>query len=90
MIHSFIKLRQFLSLKYLSVIYRVLFLPVWSYGIIIWGGTVSYNIDILEKLNRKIMKAILNKSKRFSTDLLYKKLGYFNVRQQACFNILKH
>lgn len=88
MIFSFIALRDILPLYQLRLIYEALFVSVWSYGILVWGGTKD--IEPLEILNRKILKVLINKPKRFSTASTYKISKVMNVEQIYCTRLLKY
>lgn len=49
-----------LSLDNKLLIYKVIFKPVWLYGIQIWGTASNSNISILERLQSKILRTITN------------------------------
>ena len=89
MIFSFLKLRDILPIKYLITVYKVLFIPIWSYAITVWGGTYEGDITPIEILNRKILKIILNKPRRYSTHKLYEEIKIMDINKTCAANILK-
>ena len=90
---AFYKMRNFITLKTLNIIYLGLFESVMSYGIVTWGGASRNIIKPLDILNRFALKAIYNKTKRYSTKLLYEETKLLNVKQifwqKAILQILK-
>ena len=74
-------MRNFITLKTLNIIYFGLFESVMSYGIVTWGGASRNIIKPLDILNRFALKAIYNKTKRYSTKLLYEETKLLNVKQ---------
>jgi len=42
------------------VLYKQIFKPVWTYGIQLWGCTKPSNIAIIQRIQNKILRAIVN------------------------------
>ena len=72
------------------MLYKILFLSVWNYGILIWVGALTGSITPFETLNRRILKTILAKPMFFSTKALYSEFMVMDVRKQCCANMLKY
>lgn len=49
-----------LSLESKLVLYKAILLPIWTYGIELWGTTSISNIEILERFQSKVLRAIVN------------------------------
>jgi hypothetical protein len=49
-----------LSLTNKLLIYKIILNPVWTYGIPLWGKASQSNIEILQKLQNKILRMVTN------------------------------
>ena len=49
-----------LSLENKVILYKCILKPVWTYGIELWGTTSKSNIEILERFQSKVLRAIVN------------------------------
>jgi hypothetical protein len=45
-----------LSINNKLLIYKVIFKPIWTYGIQLWGKTSKSNIEILERFQSKVLE----------------------------------
>ena len=90
MVHSFINLREIFSPHYLKIIYKSLFVSVWNYAILVWGGTHKSIIKPLEILKKKIIKIILFKPKTYATEILYNIFDVLNVNKMCTISIIKY
>lgn len=81
LIYIFYKIRNMFSEKQLIMIYYALFWSIATYGIIIWGGAYDRNIKPLEDIQKRILKLIYNKSKTYSSDLLFKENKIISIRK---------
>lgn len=75
------KLKGFMSKENLKMIYYALFHSVWQYGSIAWGTSYETTINLLEILQKKAIKIILNKKSTYPTDLLYNEIDVLNLRK---------
>ena len=66
--------RALLSLNY-SLVY-----PYLTYCCKVWGATYLYNIEILNKLQKKAMRIICSQSKYAHTEPVYKELKILDVK----------
>ncbi|CAK1547668.1 unnamed protein product [Leptosia nina] len=49
-----------LSLENKLVIYKSILKPIWTYGIQLWGSASHSNIEILQRFQNKVLKALSN------------------------------
>jgi hypothetical protein len=49
-----------LSTNNKHIIYKVIFKPIWTYGIQLWGTTSNSNIEILEGFQSKVLRLIVD------------------------------
>ena len=47
-----------LSLENKLLVYKVILKPVWTYGIQLWGTASNSNLEILERLQSKVLRII--------------------------------
>lgn len=64
----FYKLKQIMTTKTLMLIYYAFFHSVVSYGIIAWGGAYMNNLNVVNNLQKKLIKMI-SKNTLFTTNL---------------------
>ena len=89
-IYKFYQLREFMPLKLVKIVYQSLVESVLRYGITIWGSTYSsvlYNVEILQK---SLIKIIYRKTRRHSTDLLFRESGLLSIKQIYVSSIIRH
>ena len=49
-----------LSLENILLIYKTIYKPIWTYGIVLCGCTSKSNITIMQRYQSKILRAITN------------------------------
>lgn len=65
----------------LRTVYFALCQSTLQYGIALWGGAAKSVLMELERAQRAVLKVMLKKSYRYSTDLLYQESSVLRVRQ---------
>lgn len=80
-IYVFYSLRRHLSTQLLVRVYKALVQSVISFGIIAWGGATSRALNPLRVMQRTLLKIILRKPPRYSSNLLFSDLPVFSVDQ---------
>lgn len=75
------QLRQILPLNKLKILYYGLVESIIQYGIIGWGGLKKTYLQPLEKLQKRILKVMYNKSLRYPSEQLYRELNLLDIRQ---------
>ena len=66
LIFIFYKLAKLMQTETMRMIYYALFYSIINYGIIAWGGAYNHNINLLQKVQRRLIK-IINKNKFIQT-----------------------
>ena len=61
LIFIFAKIKNIIETKTLMIMYYALFHSILNYGIIAWGGAYSNNVNLVENIQKKILK-IINKN----------------------------
>jgi hypothetical protein len=76
--------------------YKVIFKPIWTYGIQLWGTTSNSNIDILERFQSKVLRLtvdapwyVLNSVIRNDHQILTFKeeISRFNSHYNVCITV---
>lgn len=62
------------------MVYRSFAESIISYGIIMWGGTYSSILEPLLIMQKYVLKVMLFKARRFSTDLLFAEAKLLDVK----------
>jgi hypothetical protein len=81
LIYIFKNLRHVCDSKLLISIYYALCQSITTYCITVWGGSAKTTMLPLERAQRAVLKVMLFKGFRFSTDNLYKTSAVLTVRQ---------
>lgn len=92
------KLRDVCELNVLKIVYNAICHSLLSYCIGVWGCAAKTHFILVERAQRALLKVMLRKPFRFSTNILYKEAQVLRVRQiyiaKACLrahsSILKH
>lgn len=79
-IYLFYKLRDYLNIQTLKIVYKALVESVIRYGIIVWGGLYESSLNPLNVTQNMIIKVMLKKNKRYPTSQLYLENNIFNIR----------
>lgn len=77
----FKKLRTCADLKTLHIVYSALTQSLLQYCITAWGGSGTTFMLRLERAQRAILKVMLGKPRRYSTNTLYEECKLLTVRQ---------
>lgn len=75
-----------LSLESKLLLYKTMLVPVWSYGIQLWGCAKSSNINIIQRFQNKTLRVISNAPWYITNESLHKELKINQVKEQ----IAKH
>lgn len=81
LISYFYKLRDIFPLQILKTVYLALAESILRYGICFWGGAFPTNLEILNVTQHFLLKILLRKHRRFSSEMLYKELEVFDINQ---------
>lgn len=81
-------LKDILDIKHLKVLYYALVQSQISYGILGWGGVNDHYLENLNVLQKWVIKIILGKPLRYSSDSLFTEAGILDIRQLFCLNVL--
>lgn len=84
----FKQLKHILDIKSLKIMYHALVESHLQYGIVGWGGILKTHLAHLVVLQKYILKIIFDRDRSFSSELLYKESGVFDLRQLFCYRIL--
>jgi hypothetical protein len=63
------------------LIYKATLKPIWTYGIQLWGTTSNSNIEILERLQSKVFRLIVNASWNVPNSVIRKDLRIPTVKK---------
>lgn len=91
LVYIFYKISKSMSTETLRMIYYAFFQGIVSYGIIVWGGAYRNNRDLLQKIQKKILRIVnknnfvvrdnpLNLEQLFSFEAL--RLHYHDLKRQ--------
>ena len=69
-----------LSLANKIVLYKTILKPIWTYGIPLWGSASHSNIEILQRIQNKVLKMIVNAPWYIPNKLLHTNLQMPTVR----------
>ena len=88
----FKKLRKSADRETLLCVYHALAQSLLQYCVVVWGGVGKTILLPLERAQRAILKVMLGRPRRYSTDLLYSECSVLTVRQLYIFStiIRKH
>ena len=76
-----------LSLFNKLLIYKIMIIPIWRYGIDLWRTACKSNIQIIQRLQSKILRTIVNAPWYITNDDLHRDLNIepiINVIQKNC------
>ncbi len=81
LIYAFKQLGEILTLKDIRKTYCAYVQSIIEGGIIIWGGTFKTNLQSLMVTQKSILKASLQKPRRYPSDNIFQEFEVFDVRQ---------
>lgn len=79
-----------LSTENKLLLYKTILKPIWTYGIPLWGSASTSNIEILQRFQNKVLRAIVNAPWYVPNRLLHADLGISTVREEITNNSLKY
>lgn len=71
-----------LSLSNKLLLYKVIIIPIWTYGIQIWGCAKKSNIDIIQRLQNKTLRIIANAPWFITNEALHSDLNIKTINEQ--------
>jgi len=71
-----------LSVYYLHCIYKTILKSIWTYGIPLWDTASNSNIEILQKYQNKVFRAIVNAPWFISDKVLHTHLEVPTIREK--------
>lgn len=89
LVHIFYKLRNILPINILKMTYKSLVESILTYGIIIWGGTYNSQLKNVKITQKWILKVMLWKNRRYSTEQLFLDSNVLNVNGLYILNVAK-
>lgn len=90
LVYFFKRTRNILNPKLLMTVYYALCQSILTYCISAWGGAYKSHLIRLERSQRMVLKIMLGKSYRYSTEQLYKDANVLTVRQLYISNIISN
>jgi hypothetical protein len=70
-----------LSTENKLLVYKTILGPIWTYGIPLWGSASTSNIEVLQRFQNRVLRAIVNAPRYVSKGLLHVDLGIATVRE---------
>ena len=70
-----------LSLDCKVLLYKAIIIPIWTYGIQLWGSTSASNIDILQRTQAKVLRSIVNAPWYTRNSNIHRDLGIKPVKE---------
>jgi hypothetical protein len=64
------------------LVYKTILKPIWTYGVPLWGTVSKSNIEILQRFQNKVLRAIVNAPWYVPNRLLRAELGTSTVREE--------
>ena len=64
------------------LLYKTVLNPIWTYGIQLWGTASNSNIEILQRLQNKVLRVIVNAPWYISNNVLHKDLKTPTIREE--------
>lgn len=58
--HWLLRQHSQLSIECKILLYKSIIMPIWTYGIQLWGSTSASNIDIIQRTQSKMLRQIVN------------------------------
>lgn len=81
MLYIFYRIRNILNFQLIKQIYTALVESLLTYGIIGWGGIMETHLQPLTIIQKYILKLIINKPRRYSSELTYLDSHSLNIQQ---------
>ena len=71
-----------LSIAHKLLIYRTILKPIWTYGIPLWATASNSNIEILQRYQSKVLRAIVNSPWCISNKVIHAELKVPTIREE--------
>jgi len=71
-----------LALTNKLLLYKTIIKPIWTYGITLWGTACHSNIEILQRYQNKVLRALVNAPWYIPNSLLHTDLQMATVRDE--------
>jgi len=71
-----------LSIENKLLIYKTILKPIWTYSIILWGTASNSNIEILQRYQNKVLRAIVNAPWYISNKVIHAGLRYQQLEKK--------
>jgi hypothetical protein len=71
-----------LSIENKLLIYKTILKPIWTYGISLWGTASNSDVEILQRYQNKVLRAIENVPWYISNKVLYADLKAPIIREE--------
>jgi hypothetical protein len=72
-----------LSLENKLLVYKVILKPVWTYGVQLWGIASNSNLEILERIQSKVLRIITDAPWYVPNAVIKRDLQIPTVKQEA-------
>ena len=72
-----------LSVATKVVLYKAIIKPIWTYGLQLWGSSKRSNLEIIDRCQTKIIRAILGAPRYVRNSILLRDLEINNVATEA-------
>jgi hypothetical protein len=72
------------------LIYKAMIIPIWKYGLELWGCASKFNISIIQRSQSKILRIIVDAPWYVSNTTLHADLGMSYVQDVIHQNCNKH
>lgn len=87
-VHKFYRLSSVGDLKLLMMVYSAYAQSIFQYGIRVWGGALDTHFNKIGVIQRHILKAALQRPRRYPSHLLYEEFPVLTVRQLYIKNLI--
>ncbi|PNF41330.1 hypothetical protein B7P43_G17039 [Cryptotermes secundus] len=81
--HWLIGRKSELSTENKLLVYKTILKPIWTYGASLWGTASTSNIEMLQRFQNKVLRAIVNAPRYVPNRLLHADLGTPTVREET-------
>jgi hypothetical protein len=71
-----------LSIDNKILLYKIILKPIWTYGIPLWGTASHSNVEILQRFQNTILRALVNAPWYVPNRVLHKDLGITTVQEE--------
>lgn len=89
-IHKFYELRHVLPRNTLKMVYYSLVESTLNYGLVVWGGACKTFLTAPFIAQKYIIKIMLFKDRRFSTELLFQECGLLTLEQLYIKSLIRY